>query len=570
MPDREPHHESRGPEIVLGSAWGGWSARGRGTLTTETPRFPAYGDGGDQVGARRARRAFRWAVLFCLTFTAMLWVAERHLRYDQAERLYLSALALPPESGRVMLRQAVLHDDRTRESPTPKYLQALAERELDGMVLPVYEEAHKLDPGNAALAIGYGCRRFHEAQAEEARELFHEAATNAPDNALPAYLEASTLPWVNPDNRDLADSLAIIARTNSSSAKPVVYPRPLWSSDLPQGGHRHAELSRDLVLLCSEPLYRFTDHLVALAQEDISRHRLQYWDSWLGHIQTMGRRIAVSAEIPEGSVQPPMPGGSAQAQVGLYIELKAVEQREHVARVKDGQVNEKLMAQRLALEGAIEQLRSFDEQSKVVSSSRRTGYTLPLRLGAKTLALFTGLYAIACILGRLVRARTTGRTVPHALTSRVVLLAGPLLMLLILTVCGLVQRLELAEPTSLTWVTAVWWLAVLPYAAFGLVDAMIALPPVHEVCRPFSHRDDFNDVLRRAKKLRRAACATLIRRYYATAAGTTACVICLWSVGYRVLVSLYPWQIGLLTSGLSGEEAELVRRVLAQLAERTI
>jgi hypothetical protein len=41
--------------------------------------------------------------------------------------------------------------------------------------------------------------------------------------------------------------------------------------------------------------------------------------------------------------------------------------------------------------------------------------------------------------------------------------------------------------------------------------------------------------------------------------------VCIWAVIYRVLLSVYPWEVELLAVGLRAEELELVRSLLAIL-----
>ena len=89
-------------------------------MSVPPPRFPAYGDDGDMAGARRMRRAFRLCVLSFVLLTGIMWLSERFLRYEASEYLYLSALTLPSNSARVMLRQAIKIDQENREHPTPK------------------------------------------------------------------------------------------------------------------------------------------------------------------------------------------------------------------------------------------------------------------------------------------------------------------------------------------------------------------------------------------------------------------------------------------------------------------
>src|SRR5690606_21094304 len=89
----------------------------------------------------------------------LLWVTESFWRYAPAERLYRSSLTMLPNQGRNLLRQAVKYDAKS-ETPSSKYYEALAEREEEDLVVSAYENASKLDPQNADLAIKFGCQLF--------------------------------------------------------------------------------------------------------------------------------------------------------------------------------------------------------------------------------------------------------------------------------------------------------------------------------------------------------------------------------------------------------------------------
>ncbi|MBN2309357.1 MAG: hypothetical protein JXR94_10320 [Candidatus Hydrogenedentes bacterium] len=528
------------------------------------PSFSEYGAGGDAVGTRRARHAFRWCVLLCATFTAVLWFSERFLRYEHAERLYLSALTKPPEQARVFLRQAVLYDEKQREFPTPKYQQALAEREEADLVLPAYEKARARDPGNAALAIRYGCRLFAAGEPVEAQARFQEAGKNAPNNALPAYLEAAVLPWVGEDNSDLRQSLALIARTNSSG-KSITFPRPLWSSDLPQSGYWYTHLRRRIVLECSEPFYEFVGHVVATAEEQFEQKQTQNWDSWLEHLETMGRRITADA-LPQESSGPAgqaASGASIQACTGLYIQISALRERERVNEIELGRPDTKLIERRLQLESTLAELTAFENGRLERIDADRERHRLPIRLCGYALAVLFACVIVSHLAAKAVHASGPSTTLPHSSLGKAAFGIGPGVLLLMLCLCVLIHP-ESAGGAWARIVTTGWWLVLVVMAWFGLAYPALTLPSVSDVCRD-QQGDNRAELLQHARRERRAAWVALARRYYGIVAGLTVCVVCVWVILYRVFVSLYPWQTELLATGLEVEEIEIVRRVLSAL-----
>ena len=251
-------------------------------LDSSSCGFPEYGSGGDSAGARRVRHSFRLCVFACIAVAIMLWFSERYLRYELVESQYIAALTLEPESARAMLRQVVKRDAALRESPTPKYLAALAEREEADLVLPTYERACKADPNNPFTAMRYGCRLFMAERFAEAYAQFQRAGSLPPDNAWAFYLEAAALPFLKPEAEvDLGESLAILAKANSSGA-PLMAPRPLWTSAMPERGLWYEKLRRHIADEFCAPLYRYVDlvmrqarHAIALRQARPSSETLR-------------------------------------------------------------------------------------------------------------------------------------------------------------------------------------------------------------------------------------------------------------------------------------------------------
>jgi len=514
--------------------------------------FPAYGSGGDTVGARRLRRAFRLLVAACLLLAAMLWFSEYYLRYDDAERLYIAAVTQYPESGRVLLRSAVKIDGERRKSPTPKYMAALAEQEDEDQVLPAYEKAYKLDPNNSQLAIRYGVQLFIGGQFKEARERFREAGAQPPRNALPGYLEAAALQWSTPGPSDLAESLALVARTNSRGDS-VTFPRPSWpASVLPQDGEWYARLRRAMVDACCSPLYRYADLVFARAREDMAKGETQYWDSWLMTVQDMARRVMASPDL-----------GSVQAIAGAQIQLEALELRIRLQETAGGAPEAGLVEQTVKLRSALERIADFERSRDGRIERDRQSYVFPLRLASFSTVGLCAFYAFVYAVCKLLGVGRRSWTIPHPLGIRLFLAAGSLFFFAMLCVLSFFTRDGGLNGVTQMSATLVWLGALLAFVLVGAIYPSSRLPRPSIAVRATPTMADPRECLRQARKARRVAGIALIRRYCGILTGGYLCALALWVVAFRVVVSLYPWQIKLLTTGLSAQEANVVREVLA-------
>jgi hypothetical protein len=61
----------------------------------------------------------------------------------------------------------------------------------------------------------------------------------------------------------------------------------------------------------------------------------------------------------------------------------------------------------------------------------------------------------------------------------------------------------------------------------------------------------------------RCVYASFFRRYFGIQFGLALCLISIWVIGYRVLTSLYPWQLEILTTGLGEEERGAIQLVMS-------
>ena len=523
----------------------------------DLPDYPEYGSSGDRAGARRMRRAFRFCVAASILLTATLYVAERYLRSDLAQSQYMMSLTLPTESARPVLRQVVKRDAERREVPTPKYVAALAEREERDLILPTYERAYKLAPSDSFLAVRYGCQLFLHEDYEAARERFREAAVQPPKNALPYYLQAAALAMDNLDEAGLADSLALVAKTNEAG-DAVRFPEPLWSSDLPKGGVRHNNLRREIVIEVCAPLFRYADAVVGRAKSQIVLKQVKYLDSWLATLQTMGERLTASRDR-----------GSLQMLYGVDIQRMAIEQRQAINEAERGTVPEALVERRTRLKSAAAMLKDFEARRDGRIAGARRGYELPLGLCWRTVALLMAAYLLAYVLARLVHAKRMAWSLPHTLPAKAVLGAGNLSLLGLLGLMGVLQRLhDPMASTQTSWhdgMRMAWWMVVGGMALFGLIYPALRLPGVSGALSARGIPEGDAEARKHAKRWRRVAYLSFMRRYYGVAGGELVFVLVGWILGYRVLTALYPWQLELLTPGLEAQEVELVKQAFSLL-----
>jgi tetratricopeptide (TPR) repeat protein len=526
-------------------------------------RFPEFGDGGDHIGARRARRAFRRCIAFCVMFVGVLWVSEWFLRYDHADRLYLSALTKThDDSARSILRQAVIHDERANERPSPRYIQALAAREEPDEVILAYEKGFKLDPGNAPLAIRYACELQARGRNAEARQLFASALEKDPDNALPGYLEAAVLPWAGDDEEAaLWPAFTHIARTNSGG-RSVQFPRPAWFGGLPQTGYWYGELQRRINTQACLPLQDFLNLVKDHAREDLESGSQRNWNSWLEHLDTMGERFTriTTKANPEGTVRP---GAQIAVRAGLHIQLVAAALQaafdEARGEAVDGERIEKLQA-------AIDEINQYDAMRVEQLDRNRAKLAHALKLIGSTLLVLLFLFMVAYTAQRFIARDQAYGTIPHPMIGRVVLLLGPLAMFVLLLVTSVLQNRPAYGPEDLGVVSIVWWGVVFIYAAFGLVYPALGLPTVDDAISKRTGEQPATDGMRKAaQRARRAAHFSLVRRYYGIAIGFSSCFFSLWVVLYRILYGLYPWQFELLVLEPIELEVALIERVLDTL-----
>lgn len=518
------------------------------------PRFPDYGESGDLASARRARRAFRLCVVSMALLTGMLWFTERFLRYEHAERLYLSALTLEKPSARVMLLEAIKTDRESRDQPTPKYYQALAVREEDDIALGRYAEAYTLDPRNSLFALLYGAKLFIMGRPKDAAVVFQNAAAHPPQNALPIYLEAACLAQTARDTGGMNEAMVLVARANNSG-NPIVLPKPLWSAAMPRDGYWYANLSREIADAISAPLYHFTDRIIEAARREAEGDQMIAAESWLDQLLIMGERLVLNSEPP----------GTLIAMTGLHVQARCIDEMEKLRNSIGEPLNTEYIERRVNVRHAQEIVQEFElkRDSRIEQEIReyRRSFILLFEGGA---CLF-GAYLIVVLGYKITGLRKSTWALAHSAVGKGVMAGGAAGVLVLLTAFSSFRVVAGTHTEYAEAVEKVWWGLIITLIAFGVLYPALTLTSVSEVSRKTGRPEEMEDMTRLARAAYRRAYMALVVRYYGVLAGLYVCAGCFWIIAYRVLTGLYPWQIKLLASGLLDDEIEIIRRAVNML-----
>lgn len=529
-------------------------------MNEPAPHLPDYGDSGDFIGARRTRRAFRWGVALVVAFTALLWVTESFWRYPPADRLYRSALTLLPEQGRNLLRQAVKYDALS-VSPSSKYYEALAEREEEDLVVAAYENASKLDPQNADLAIKFGCELFRLGLTARAREQFRLAADSGSHNALAVYLEAALLPRLNPEDPDVDVALSLVKQANNTG-DVVAFPRPMWFPVLPREGYWYAQLRRQIAKFCGAPLEGFASDVLEMSERKLQEKRTAGSMEDLQVLETMGRRIASSALEPDMK-ETDLAGGLPQLYLGLRIMSLAVQQEKRVATETGDAPDEAIVALGAKLEPSLRSIEEFERSRQEMIEAERAKYGFPWILAEMVLSITLGCFLIAYIACKALRVQGPAQSVRHSAVSRTVFAVYFGVQLFVLLLVAVLQRSSHGGLPAQTAISILWYATLAGSLIVSVAAPALTLPGPADVLQrlPAERRCDVSIVRGRY----RTVFASLVKRYLGVQFGLTLCVLCVWIVVYRIFTATYPWMLPLLITGMESEEIALIRSILANL-----
>lgn len=512
-----------------------------------------YGVGGDYVGARRTRRAFRLLVFACIGFTFSLYFVERYMRYELNEVHYRMALTLEDDSQRAILRNVVRRDAQQREVPTAKYVEALAYIEEDDLVLERYAEAAKLAPDKGSLLIVYGCKLFQHRQFPEARQVFREATLKTTRNALPKFLQAAAIAASSESEDDFRAAMALLGRANDGGEQ-ALFPQPLWHETLPKRGNWYEMLQQRLADEACAPLYYLRNVVVKRAEAAIEQGDFQAWDAWLTQLQKMGERLLTARAGERESA------GTSPAICGLQIQKDALTMR-IAFRDRRGNVSEDLIARKSKVEAAIQRVQQFESEREVHIAAAQGHVTRPLGLAANGMLLLGAAVSAGWLLSKLARTDKNARTLRQPSTGVYVLFISLFILAVLLPCSGSIER-----PGAQVLVEAVWYLVLIALVVYAMAFPMTILPAPERVCEPFLEEADYTERLREARRRRRRGYISLSGRYLNIVLGTYVILLALYFIGFRVASGLYPTDVKLLTSGMELRELVLFNDLTQMLS----
>ncbi len=509
-----------------------------------------YGVGGDYIGARRFRRAFRLAVLACVGITLSLYISENYLRYGLSETQFRMALSHEDDSQRAILREVVNRDRRDSEVPTARYVAALAYIEEKDIVLERFAEAVALAPDDGDLLIVYGCKLFQMGEFKEARRIFREAGLKSTKNALPDYLLAAAIAASSTSEEDFRTAVALVSRTNDSG-NPVVFPQPLWHESLPKDGYWYADLRRELADLCCAPVYTLKDVVIQRVREEIDGPNGQSLETWLYQLQRFGRKLVGDTREAADTLN------TSVMIVGLKLQQDALALRMQLQAPGSGPASSELAALQAQLDTAMEKVVRF-ESAREASRPRRIGEaTLSVWLVFWGMLILGSATVVFSILNRCFHTDRNARALRQSRTGLRLLGGWSGLVAL----CLLWATLGSGGYSLPNVITGLWTTLMVAIILVAILYPALLLPRESTVCQPLVSEPGYADLLQEARRARRRGYLSLAGRYMTLALGTYICLVCLWVVGFRVLSGLYPTDIKLLVTGLLGEEQALIRQI---------
>ncbi len=509
-----------------------------------------YGVGGDYIGARRFRRAFRLAVLACVGITLSLYISENYLRYGLSETQFRMALSHEDDSQRAILREVVNRDRRDSEVPTARYVAALAYIEEKDIVLERFAEAVELAPDDGDLLIVYGCKLFQMGEFKEARRIFREAGLKSGKNALPDYLLAAAIAASSTSEEDFRTAVALVSRTNDSG-NPVLFPQPLWHESLPKDGYWYADLRRKLADLCCAPIYSLKDVVLQRVREEMDGAGGQSLETWLYQLQRFGKKL-IGAPLDSTETL-----NTSVMIVGLKLQQDALNLRVAFQTQHGDAASEELRALQGQLSEAMAQIVRFETQREDSRSKRIGEATLSVWLVFLGMLMLGSAAVMLSILSRIVHTDRNSRAVRQSRTGLRLLAcwAGALALCLIWATLGsgIYSQPEL--------IVGLWSSLMVAIVLVAVVYPALLLPREATVCTSLVSEPGYAELLQEARRARRRAYFSLAGRFMTLALGTYICLVCFWVVGFRVLSGLYPTDIKLLVSGLLLEEQSLIQQI---------
>jgi hypothetical protein len=375
---------------------------------------------------------------------------------------------------------------------------------------------------------------------------------------LPRYLEAAAVAAGATEDGDLSESVALMARTNNRN-EPIVVPQPLWHASLPPEGQWYARLQRERADLCLQPLYVFHDILMAAANDDFRQEQWRDWEAWLMSFRDMGRRVLGTPNDASDQV------GAVRAMAGVTFQLSALQLQQHLQTLRDGRSDPELVPSIDQLRQALDQLRAFENSRQSAIEASSSVVWKPLKLAAGTTALFVAVYLLVYFLAKAVRAGRTSWSIGHPLWSKTLVLLICSFFFVLLLMLTVMQDTDQPSLSGLRLISGAWYGTVGFALLFGVAYPLLALPkPAVAVRNAGLPTDDYR-IVAHARRARRIASISMLRRMFGILAGSFVVTVFLWALFFRMLRGLYPLQTDLLVTGLQIEEISIVRQIQEML-----
>lgn len=515
----------------------------------------AYGVGGDYIGARRARRAFRLLVIAVLVFTFSLYFVEKFLRYDLIEVQYRMSLTFEDDSQRAILRNVVRRDALRGTVPTARYVEALANIEEDDVVLERFAEAVKLAPDNGNLLMVYGCKLFQQLQYTESWQIFREANLKTSRNALPKYLQAAALVASSSSEEDFRTALALVGRANDAGEQ-AAFPQPLWHESLPKAGHWYDTLRRRLADQCCAPLYHFKNLVIRRAQEQAGEGDFQEWDAWLNQLQQMGDRLLGNEDSERENL------GTSQAICGLQIQKDALAMRISLREKAGLPPDSALIERQVKVQEAMGVAQRFEVEREQFANAARIQVQRPLRNVATGLFALFAASAFYWLVAALFHTDRNSRARRQTRREFVALLIWGSLLFLILA--GISAGWGGAPAVSAV-LSGAWFLLLGLALLVAPIYPALILPSPGSVCAGLTAEPSYSERLAEARACRRRAYLSAAGQFAGRALGVFLISTCLWFVGYRIVAGLYPTDTKLILPGMEAGEMAVIETIRQML-----
>jgi len=241
----------------------------------------------------------------------------------------------------------------------------------------------------------------------------------------------------------------------------------------------------------------------------------------------------------------------------------AVAQHRNVDQSLGVATDENLVALEVRLDAALNQIQRFESERAHVIEAERAKYGFPFELVQGAVLMLSFVFVMVYLLSKVLDVHGPSHNVRHSQLTKTTwgVFFGATLGVLILI--AFIQRMSHGELPALTGLTVLWWLPVICSTLVSFVSPALSLPTPETVLQRLPQ--EARGAISAIRKKRRDAYLSLVKRSLGVQFGLLLCAGCIWVIGYRVVVSIYPWMTPLLATGLELQEIETVRNILATL-----